>query len=100
MRESQASAKAYKDFLERINLLGGIVVEKEWLGSLKPHEVICNSGHTCFLRPNTVQQNQGMLLSCRNCANQDPKTAEANERVMSWIKRHALNGRKPYDAKI
>ena len=27
MRESQASAKAYKDFLEHINLLGGIVVE-------------------------------------------------------------------------
>jgi formylmethanofuran dehydrogenase subunit E len=72
------SVAAWSDFRVRVEELGGCVIELEWLGSLRPHRVICAEGHECTPRPNHVQQGRGI---CRTCAGQDSAVAWAAFRV-------------------
>lgn len=49
------------------------MIEPTWLGSIKPHQVICKNGHEVSPKPNTIQQGGGI---CRTCVGQDPAAAE------------------------
>lgn len=67
-------------FRERVAALGGMVVEPAWLGSKRPHRVICIEGHECAPSPNAVQQGGGLCWTCvggRGVAVRDPRVAEA-----------------------
>jgi hypothetical protein len=61
-------------FRARVEELGGVVLEPEWLGKDKPHRVRCAAGHDCSPRPQGVRQGQGI---CRTCAGQDSELAWA-----------------------
>lgn len=39
---------------------------KSWLGMKIPHKVICAKDHTCWPRPDSVQQGQGPCSKCSN----------------------------------
>jgi hypothetical protein len=56
---------AERKFRERVEALGGRVVEPQWLGNKVPHAVVCAEGHECAPRPNDVTQGGGI---CRLCA--------------------------------
>lgn len=56
---------AERCFRERVEELGGRIVEPTWLGNKSPHRVVCTAGHECRPRPNDVQQGEGI---CRACA--------------------------------
>lgn len=70
---SERSIKAEAAFRARVTELGGTVLEPMWLGALKPHYVQCATGHEIAIRPNDVQQGQGI---CRICARKDANLAE------------------------
>ncbi|MEV7618034.1 hypothetical protein [Streptomyces sp. NPDC089799] len=65
-------AAAWAAFKERVAELGGEVLESAPLGALVAHRVRCGAGHEGKVRPNSVQQGQGI---CRICAGTDQKTA-------------------------
>jgi hypothetical protein len=71
---SRPSLAAEAAFRERLAELGAELLEPEWLGSKGRHRVRCAAGHTCYPRPNAVQQGEGI---CRTCAGNDPAAAEA-----------------------
>lgn len=52
-------------FRARVAELGGDVLEPIWLGSGKPHRVLCSEGHECTPTPSAVQRGGGI---CRMCA--------------------------------
>lgn len=56
---------AWRKFRERVEELGGEVVESAWFGVDMPHRVTCRDGHLVTPRPTSVQQGQGI---CRECA--------------------------------
>lgn len=58
------SATAENNFHSRVSELGGEVLEQKWLGSSEPHRVRCAEGHVSGIRPNNVQQGEGI---CRLC---------------------------------
>lgn len=70
---SKASERAWRAFNDRIAELNGIVLEPDWLGSLRPHRIRCAAGHETSIRPNNVQQGGG---TCRACAGRDPLESE------------------------
>src|ERR1039457_3909783 len=47
----------------------------EWLGTMKPHKVICKESHECWPTPGNIQAGHS---PCKICAGIDPATAEAN----------------------
>jgi hypothetical protein len=59
-------------------MLGGEVLEPEWLGNDKTHRVRCGAGHECAPMPSNVQQGQGI---CLICAQRSPATAWSNFRA-------------------
>lgn len=61
-------------FRARVEELGGTVLEPKWLGSNRPHRVLCAVGHEGSPRPSDVRQGDGI---CRTCAVRDPRVAEA-----------------------
>lgn len=68
------SLAAWAAFRVRVEEQGGTVLEPEWLGVMKPHQVRCAEGHESSPRPNDVQKGQGI---CRACAGKDPRATEA-----------------------
>ena len=70
---AERSRRAERAFRDRLTELGATLVEPGWLGSVKPHRVICVNGHMCNPRPNWVQQGHGI---CRVCVGTDPVEAE------------------------
>lgn len=70
---STRSLSAFEDFRQRVESLGGIVLEPEWLGARTPHRCRCAVGHECRTRPDNLKSGQGM---CRVCGRRDPSTAE------------------------
>lgn len=50
------------------------MLEPKWLGALTPHRIQCVAGHIRVVKPNHVQQGQGI---CGPCARNDSITAEA-----------------------
>lgn len=77
-KDSQA---AWAAFIERVQEVGGTVLEPRWLGSGTPHRVRCIKGHESRPRPDNVQK-WGI---CRACAGNDTHMAEAafRERLAS-----------------
>lgn len=67
--------RAWWAFQVRVELLGGVVLESEWLGAYRPHRLRCANGHACQPQPRNVQQGQGL---CPKCARNDPTAAEAD----------------------
>ena len=76
-------------FCERVNGLGGIVLEREWLGALTPHLCLCAEGHECRPSPNNLQSGQGL---CRVCADRDnPVTAQRKAAAQEDFHRRIAN---------
>jgi hypothetical protein len=73
------SERAWEAFRARVTELGGSVIEPAWLGSLRPHRVVCALGHECSPQPHNIQKGGGL---CRSCAGRDSATAEAAFRGM------------------
>lgn len=67
------SGTAERAFRDRVESLGGTVLEADWLGSKVPHLVRCANGHEGKARPADVQKGRGL---CRTCGGNDPKVAE------------------------
>lgn len=61
-------------FRTRIKELGATILEPEWLGSDRPHRVLCAAGHAGMPRPSDVKQGDGI---CKTCAGTDSHVAEA-----------------------
>lgn len=70
-RDSLAREAAFR---ARVEELGGVVLETEWLGVLNRHRVRCAQGHECAPRPRYVLAGGGI---CRTCSSRDPHVAEA-----------------------
>jgi hypothetical protein len=70
-RNDPAAAEAA--FRARLEELGAILLEPEWLGALAPHRCLCREGHACSPRPASIQQGQGI---CVICGGRDPADAE------------------------
>lgn len=69
---------AEREFRERVEALGGIVLEPTWLGANAGHRVRCSAGHETTPRPSNVR-NRGRI--CRTCAGRDPRLAEREFRA-------------------
>lgn len=67
------SSTAAREFSERLDGLGAVLLEPKWLGNGVPHRVVCASGHECCPRPDGVARGQGI---CQTCAGRDTKAAE------------------------
>jgi formylmethanofuran dehydrogenase subunit E len=65
---------AERDFKRKLEESGATLIEPVWLGSAKPHRVICAVGHECSPRPQNIKNGQGI---CRTCAGKDPVLSEA-----------------------
>ena len=68
-----ASLVAETEFRARLDELGAMLLEAEYLGNRRPHRVRCAEGHVCWPTPAHVRQGHG---PCRVCAGNDPATAE------------------------
>jgi hypothetical protein len=62
--DSHSSERASREFRERVEELGGKVIETEWLGALARHRIICAVGHEVAVRPAYVQQGGGICPAC------------------------------------
>lgn len=60
-RDSQGS---WTSFREKVQELGGQVIEVRWLGSQTPHRLVCPAGHACSPRPAAVLRGQGLCPLC------------------------------------
>ena len=65
-------------FRQRVEAMGGRVLEPGYLGSGKPHHVRCSQGHDCYPAPGNVRQGNGI---CKACAGQDASVAWAQFRT-------------------
>lgn len=74
---------AEQKFRARVAALGGRVIEPVWLGSSKPHRVLCPKGHIGRPYPGNVGKGEGI---CRICVSNDPETAnkEFRQRMAEW----------------
>ncbi|MEU2730105.1 hypothetical protein ABZ650_20550 [Streptomyces griseoviridis] len=70
----RSPAAAAQEFRDRLAELGAVLLEPEWLGNGRPHQVRCAFGHECSPRPDAVQRGQGI---CQTCAGRDTYAAEA-----------------------
>lgn len=61
-----STTRAEREFRRAVAEFGGRITEPSWLGSTKPHRVICVLGHEVRTRPADVAQGHGI---CRKCAN-------------------------------
>ncbi len=59
----RAPGMAWQAFRDRVEDLGGRVIEADWLGNSVPHRAICREGHECKPLPAGVQQGQGNMPS-------------------------------------
>jgi hypothetical protein len=41
----------WQQFQSKVNSIGGVVIEPDYLGLVKPHHCICVNGHDCYPRP-------------------------------------------------
>jgi hypothetical protein len=69
----RAPGDAERRFRARVSELGGQVIEPTWLGSTKPHRIICPEGHEGRPYPSNVKRGEGI---CIVCSGRDPVTAE------------------------
>lgn len=69
-KASDAEAK----FGARLAELGATLLEPMWLGTEKPHRIVCADGHESAPWPRSVLRGQGV---CRVCVGHDAKIAEA-----------------------
>lgn len=71
---------SWKAFGDRVQELGGVVIEPAWLGKGVPHRIRCVRGHLTSPRPTSVQRGQGI---CRTCSKRSPEQAarEFRDRV-------------------
>lgn len=69
---------AEREFRERIEELGGTVLEEAWLGANAAHRVRCAQGHETTPKPANVRV-RGRF--CRTCARRDPRLAETEFRA-------------------
>lgn len=60
-KDPQVALAAFQD---RLAKLGATLVEPTWLGTDRPHRVICANGHECNPRPNSILRGQGVCLVC------------------------------------
>lgn len=58
----------------------------EWLGTQKPHRVICKEGHECNPRPTNVRAGQGMCVPCGYTHRVDPRQSQAEGKFRSLLK--------------
>ncbi|MFE6551685.1 hypothetical protein ACFVHS_25240 [Streptomyces sp. NPDC057746] len=58
------SSTAEQAFRHRLAELDATLLESEWLGSKRPHRVICSAGHECKPTPNNASK-YGICLRCR-----------------------------------
>lgn len=72
---SPRSQAAWDVFRARVAELGGEVLEPEWLGNGKPHQLRCAAGHECAPRPSGIQQGQGICVTCVGHGSQLAETA-------------------------
>jgi hypothetical protein len=78
-RQAQAiRAEAEARFRARLTELGATLLEPEWLGAMVKHRCLCREGHACNPKPASVQQGQGI---CITCAGHDPADAERRFRA-------------------
>ncbi|MFF3575887.1 GIY-YIG nuclease family protein [Streptomyces mirabilis] len=70
--EATRQLEMLSDFKERVEALGGQVLEETWLGAQTPHRCICPKGHVCTPRPCSIKSGQGM---CFSCSGSDPVRA-------------------------
>lgn len=70
-RDSAATEAAFR---LRVAELGGAVLEPEWLGHRKYHQVRCAAGHLAAVRPNSVQQGGGICAVCSGCSAEGAET--------------------------
>lgn len=70
-RDSLAREAAFR---ARVEELGGVVLETEWLGVSNRHRIRCAQGHEYAPRPRYVLAGGGI---CRTCSGLDPHVAEA-----------------------
>lgn len=59
------SETVWGEFKTRVAELGGTVIEPEWLGNKVRHRVICAYGHETTVRPNNVDQGNGICRFCK-----------------------------------
>lgn len=58
------ATSSWDAFRQRVESLGGTVVEESYQGSHTPHRVRCSNNHECAPRPNSIQQGQGLCPVC------------------------------------
>lgn len=75
-RKSHVSEMAFR---ARLVELSATLLEPEWLGATRPHQVRCAAGHDCRPRPADIQQGHGI---CRVCVGNDPAVAEARFKAL------------------
>ena len=61
---AQRRATARAEFYERVIAQGGVVLEPEWLGTMKPHRVRCLKGHESSPTPGNIQRGTGICQLC------------------------------------
>jgi hypothetical protein len=57
------SETAKKNFIDSIEKLGGKILG-EYVSGIKKVECVCSEGHTCFVKPTSIQQGKGMCCVC------------------------------------
>lgn len=68
------SIRLEAEFRARLAELGATLLEPEYLGSDKPHRVLCREQHEGTPRPTDVARGKGV---CRTCVRRAPAAAEA-----------------------
>lgn len=61
---SAQSIAAEKAFRERVEELGGVVLEETWKGVKQPHRVRCPEGHETSPRPQSINIGNGLCERC------------------------------------
>jgi hypothetical protein len=54
----------YAGFLARVTELGGVVLDSEWKGANKPHEIRCPKGHEVPVFPSVLRGGGGLCSAC------------------------------------
>lgn len=75
-RRTPRSLAAEAAFRARVEELGAVLAEPEWLGTHAKHRVRCIAGHECTPRPDSVARGSGV---CRTCAGKGPGSGEQAE---------------------
>lgn len=73
------AARAEAEFRTLVEGFGGLVVEPRWLGTGKPHRVICAEGHEVAPRPNNVRRGAGICGVCFRSSARVPRGKNAEK---------------------